>query len=131
MRSDPPTSVEHVLVVDDDAAIRRIVRDVFDWEGCPVVTANDGREALNRIERECPRVVLLDLWMPVLDGWGVMRELRTRGLDVPVIVMTAGRDARALAAEVGATGYLAKPFELADLLAAVDPFVPCPPDRPS
>ena len=54
---------DHVLVVDDDAAIRRIVHDILSGEGCPVRTAANGREALDQIAGEPPLVVLLDLWM--------------------------------------------------------------------
>ncbi len=117
----------HVLVVDDDAAIRKIVHDILDWEGCRVDTASNGREALEQIAADPPSVVLLDLWMPVLDGWGLVQELQRRGLDLPIVVMTAGRDAHALADEIHAAGYLAKPFEMDQLIASVSRFAPCPP----
>ena len=120
---------EYVLVVDDDAAIRRIVHDILSGEGCPVRSAANGREALEQIAGELPLVVLLDLWMPVVDGWGVVKELRARALDVPVVVMTAGRDAAGLAAEVEAQGHLAKPFTIDDLLTAVAPFLASPPQH--
>jgi len=58
--------------------------------------------------------------MPVLDGWGFARELAARGVKVPIVVMTAAQDARRWAEEIGAEGYVAKPFDLTDLLAAVE-----------
>jgi DNA-binding response OmpR family regulator len=58
--------------------------------------------------------------MPVLDGWGFARELGARGMKVPIVVMTAAQDARRWADEIGADGYVAKPFDLTDLLAAVE-----------
>jgi CheY-like chemotaxis protein len=113
-----------ILVVDDEPTILATVADALDLEGFPVVTANNGAEALEVIERspKPPRVVLLDMRMPVLDGWGFMRVVRERGLSLSVIVMTAAADARRWAREIGANGVLDKPFELDDLIAAVQRF---------
>jgi two-component system response regulator MprA len=109
-----------VLVVDDDAAIRRMVSQALAFEGYEVETAADGAEAVAAIARARPALVLLDMRMPVLDGWGVVRELRARSIDVPIVVMTAARDAPAWAEDVGATAHLAKPFDLDDLFAVVE-----------
>lgn len=109
-----------ILVVDDDAAILATIGDILESEGYPVAAATNGAEALRAIERERPSLVLLDMRMPVLDGWGFARELRRRGLPVPVLVMTAARDAREWAEEIGADGFLAKPFNLPELLDAVE-----------
>jgi CheY-like chemotaxis protein len=117
----------YILVVDDDPSIRDVVSEVLDWQGCPVLTAANGREALERIQASPPVVVLLDMRMPVLDGWGVVKELRERGVTLPIIVMTAAQDARRWAQEINAAAYLAKPFELDDLLSTVRRFAPCPP----
>ena len=117
----------HVLVVDDDAEIRETVLAVLRDEGCAVAAAADGREALEQIAASPPRVLLLDMRMPVLDGWGVAAELRARGIVVPTVVMTAATDARAWAAEIGAQAYLAKPFDLDRLVDTVTRFAPCPP----
>src|SRR3712207_3813658 len=106
----------HVLVVDDDDAIREVVQEILEGEGYRVSTAADGREALDRIAQVSPALVLLDMRMPVLSGWDVARELRDRRVDVPVVVMTAAQDARAWAREISAAGYLAKPFDIGDLL---------------
>lgn len=109
-----------ILVIDDDPTILATVSETLDLEGYPVVTATNGAEGLAVAEREPPSVVLLDMRMPILDGWGFMRAIRERGLTPPVVVMTAAADARRWAREIGAQGVLPKPFELDDLLAAVE-----------
>jgi DNA-binding response OmpR family regulator len=118
-----------ILVVDDDPTILAAVSDALDMEGFAVVTASNGAEALDVVDGEQLSLVLLDMRMPVLDGWGFMRALRERGLSVSVVVMTAAADARRWAREIGAHGVLAKPFELEELVAAVRRFrvpPPCP-----
>jgi CheY-like chemotaxis protein len=109
-----------ILVVDDDPSIRTTVSEILAMEGYPVETAADGAEALQAVERAQPALVLLDMRMPVMDGWGFARALRDRGLHLPILVMTAAQNARRWAEEIGADGYLAKPFDLLDLLNAVE-----------
>ena len=109
-----------ILVVDDDASIRQTVREILDFEGYAVETAADGLEALRAVERGEPSLVLLDMRMPELDGWGFARAIRERGIQLPILVMTAAENARSWANEIGADGYVAKPFELDELLAAVE-----------
>ncbi len=119
-----------ILVVDDDPGIRETVLDILTFEGYPVQTATNGEEALEAIETlrarnpKCPCMLLLDMRMPVLDGWGVARELRERQIEVPIVVMTAAQDAQMWAREIGADGCLPKPFELPDLLEVVERFHP-------
>lgn len=108
-----------ILVVDDDEAILDVVADVLRFEGYPVETASDGVAALDAVERGRPALVLLDMRMPRLDGWGFARTLRERGIELPILVMTAARDAAGWAEEIGAQGYLAKPFDIGELLDAV------------
>lgn len=108
-----------ILVVDDDAAILDVVADVLRFEGYPVETAVDGADALQVVERARPALVLLDMRMPRLDGWGFARTLAERGVELPILVMTAARDAAGWAEEIGAQGYLAKPFDIGELLEAV------------
>jgi DNA-binding response OmpR family regulator len=108
-----------ILVVDDDEAILDVVADVLRFEGYPVETANDGAAALDLVDRGRPALVLLDMRMPRLDGWGFARALRERGIELPILVMTAARDAAGWAEEIGARGYLAKPFDIGELLDAV------------
>jgi CheY-like chemotaxis protein len=113
-------------VVDDDPAILATVEEILTSEGYVVATATNGAQALEAIEQARPALVLLDMRMPVLDGWGFARGLQARGVAVPVLVMTAAQDARRWAEEIAADGYLPKPFRLLDLLDAVERFVPPP-----
>jgi CheY-like chemotaxis protein len=114
-----PGMSRYVLVVDDDLAIRQAITMILESEDYQVATAADGAEALERIAELNPAVVLLDLQMPVLTGWDVMRRLREQGVTVPVVVMTAGYRAQAEAEANKAAGFLAKPFELDDVLDVV------------
>jgi len=127
----PSTSLARpILVVDDDPTILATVSETLDLEGYPVLTATNGAEALQTLQREPVALVLLDMRMPVLDGWGFIRAARERGLNPTVVVMTATADARRWAVEIGAQGVLAKPFDLDELIAEVQrlgPSVPPPP----
>lgn len=111
-----------ILVVDDDPAIRTTIADILGLEGYRVETAANGREALDFVAVERPAVVVLDMRMPVMDGWTFARELRNRGVKLPIVVITAARDAERWAREIGADAFLAKPFELTDLLDAIERF---------
>ncbi len=126
-RSTVGTQTGPVLVVDDDPTILATVAETLDLEGYPVVTATNGAEALEAYERTAPSLVLLDMRMPVLDGWGFVRAVRARGLSPVVVVMTATADARRWASEIGAHGVLPKPFDLDDLIAEVQRLRPGPP----
>ena len=112
----------HVLVVDDDADVREMV-ELCLWDaGYRVVTAANGREALAQIDRERPFMVLLDLQMPVMQGFEVLVRLREVGSTVPVVFMSGGLRVRAEAREHRADGYLAKPFQLDHQIAPVARF---------
>ncbi len=110
----------HVMVVDDDAGIRDVVREILEDEGYDVAVAANGHEALERIVAAAPDVVLLDLNMPVMTGWELQRRLRVLEVMAPVVFMTAGNNAKREAGQHAAAGYLAKPFELNDLVAVVE-----------
>jgi DNA-binding response OmpR family regulator len=108
-----------VLLVDDDAAVRRSVAEGLELEGFKVVAASGGRAALAAVESVEPAVVVLDLTMPDLDGLEVLRRLRAAGEDVPVCVLS-GRDEvddRVLGLEAGADDYVVKPFALEEVAA--------------
>lgn len=109
-----------ILVVDDDPAIREIMALALGDEGYAVATAADGAKALRLVERGLPSAVLLDLSMPTLDGRGFLRGLVARGIILPVIIISAERDARRAAAELGAAAVLPKPFDLDEMLTTVD-----------
>jgi DNA-binding response OmpR family regulator len=108
-----------VLLVDDDAAIRRAVGAGLELEGFSVVRASGGRAALAAAESVRPAVILLDLAMPDLDGLEVLRRLRAAGDDVPVCVLSARDevDDRVRGLQAGADDYVVKPFALEEVTA--------------
>jgi len=114
----------HVLVVDDDPDILQAIRQTLGDEGYSVATATNGLQALERIRERRPAVVLSDLTMPVMNGWELNERLKEQGLGIPVVFMTAAFRARAEAEQHGAAGYLAKPFDIDDLLDTVARFAP-------
>jgi DNA-binding response OmpR family regulator len=109
-----------ILVVDDDPKIVALVRTYLERERFPVVTAADGREALRAIETLSPRLVVLDLMIPELDGLAVIRRAREQG-DVPILVLSARGSVgdRILGLSEGADDYLPKPFSPAELVLRV------------
>lgn len=109
-----------ILVVDDEASIRRILETRLSMIGYAVVTAADGEEALTTFRREQPDLVVLDVMMPKLDGYGVCQELRKES-DVPIIMLTALGDVadRITGLELGADDYVVKPFSPKELEARI------------
>ena len=109
-----------VLVVEDDLEIREFVAMVLAAEGYRVATANNGQVALDELGRGPFDLILLDMRMPVMDGWSFARVYRdSGGPHAPIVVLTAAHDAADRAKQVHADGYLGKPFEIEDLLAVV------------
>jgi two-component system response regulator MprA len=109
----------HVLVVDDDRAVRESLRRSLEFNGYAVSLANDGAEALATIAGHLPDALVIDVMMPRLDGIETTRALRTAGNDLPILVLTA-RDSvgdRVEGLDAGADDYLTKPFALDELLA--------------
>jgi CheY-like chemotaxis protein len=113
-----------VLVVDDEPDIRATVSAMLTGEGYRVREATNGADALRAIASETPDLILLDMRMPVLDGWGFAHELRRSGHRIPIVVMTAARDSARWASEIAASAFLAKPFGYDDLLRAVERVLP-------
>ena len=109
-----------ILVVDDEPDILLLLRMNLEAEGHEVLLAADGEMALARMAEHKPDLVLLDVMMPLLDGWGVLREIDGTGRSVVMVSAKADpRDARR-ALELGALDYVTKPFDLDRLLAVVD-----------
>src|SRR5262249_40995337 len=109
-----------VLVVDDEEGLRVLVASLLRDRGYEVQEAADGEEALRRLEAEAPELLVLDLVMPRLDGWGVLAQLATRAERPPVVVLTADYDGFARAVREGAAGYVFKPFKSDELTAICD-----------
>ncbi|HKS06478.1 MAG TPA: ATPase, T2SS/T4P/T4SS family [Gemmatimonadaceae bacterium] len=113
-----------VLLVEDEDALRRVVRDLLERDGFIVHEAGDGVVALDQIDRSAPDVVVLDLNLPRLDGYGVLSHLRSRQAtrDIPVIVLTAkgDEDSEVRVFEYGATEYITKPFRPRALIARLN-----------
>ncbi len=113
-----------VLVVEDDADLLGMVQLVLESAGCRVVTAIEGGEALQQVAKEMPGLILLDMKMPGMDGWEFGRQFRGRyDRRAPIVVLTAAEDARKRAEEIGAEGYLGKPFEIDELLAIAEKYI--------
>jgi CheY-like chemotaxis protein len=121
-----------ILVVDDDAAIREVVAEVLEEEGYQVTVASSGQDALAAIDADEPALVVLDMRMPVMNGWEFAEQLGERpGRRIPLLVMTAAVDADKRAAEIGAAGTLSKPFDLSDLIELVQTLIETPaPSQP-
>ena len=111
---------QKVLVADDEASIRRILETRLKMAGYNVVTAEDGEEAVDLFNKTNPDIVILDVMMPKMDGYGVTREIR-RVSDVPIIILTALGDVseRITGLELGADDYVIKPFSPKELEARV------------
>ncbi len=111
-----------ILICDDTPDILEMVQFILEGEGYEVTTVETGREVLRAIDRVEPDLVLLDLRMPGLDGYGVMRELRLKeGASPPVVILSAKglEEDRRAALAAGALDYLIKPFTVARLLETV------------
>ncbi|HUZ77189.1 MAG TPA: response regulator transcription factor [Chloroflexota bacterium] len=109
-----------LLVVDDKASVRSMVRDYFTEQGYRCLTASSGREGLTAVRVERPDIILLDVTMPEMDGNQLLAELR-RESSVPVIMLTARVEEtdKVIGLELGADDYVTKPFSLRELKARV------------
>jgi two-component system, OmpR family, response regulator CpxR len=110
-----------VLVVEDDFAIRETLRELLEDEGYDVSWASNGREALELLAHRAPRVILLDLMMPVMDGWEfrVAQQKDPALARIPVVVISADHALDQKVAALAVDGWLAKPFELDALLTTL------------
>lgn len=111
-----------ILIVEDNADIARGLRDNLEVEGYEVDIAADGEQGLARVRSRPPRLVILDLMLPRLDGMHVLRRLRDEGFEMPVLILSAraGEAEKVRGFRIGADDYVTKPFGLRELLARVD-----------
>jgi DNA-binding response OmpR family regulator len=110
----------NVLVVDDQEAIRDTLQTALDDEGFAVETAANGREALEILGRWKACVVLLDLMMPVMDGWAFCAEQRRTGDKTPVVLLSAAGGLAKEAKALCAAGFIAKPFDIDHVISAIE-----------
>ncbi len=113
-------SMGKILVVDDDINICELLRLYIEKEGYEVVIANDGGQAVTKFKTEHPDLVMLDIMLPVLDGWQVCREIRKTS-QCPIIMLTAKGEVfdKVLGLELGADDYVVKPFETKEIVARI------------
>jgi two-component system copper resistance phosphate regulon response regulator CusR len=118
--SDGPIT-ESVLVVEDDPDLLAVLPRILTGAGYVVRTASDGEDGLNKVLDDAPALAILDVGLPKLSGYELARELRSRGYQFPVLMLTARVtvDDKVSGLDAGADDYLAKPFEYAELLARV------------
>jgi len=111
----------HIVVIDDDEKITSLLRRSLAFEGYEVTTAPNGQEGLRILQGRHADLVILDVMMPILDGWEVCRRLRAAGISSPVLMLTAKDDVqdRVKGLDMGADDYLVKPFALEELMARV------------
>ena len=109
-----------ILIIEDDANIAELLRLYLEKDGFEVVHAADGGKGVSEFERTSPNLVLLDIMLPVMDGWGVLREIRATS-KTPVIMLTAKGETfdKINGLEMGADDYITKPFDVKELLARI------------
>ena len=121
----PETAMKKkILIVDDEEDILHFLELVLREKGYQVATASSGHEALTRAQMEKPDLILLDIMMPQMDGWEVLKLLRIddETADIPVAMLSARTEAkdRVQGLQEGAVDYICKPFSLQELLAKID-----------
>src|SRR5580658_2912889 len=114
-------NMEKILVIEDDAAVRRALRRTFESAGFDVSVASDGAMAMETFRATMPQLVILDLWLPGKSGQDLCREIKHECFSVPILVLSAASDVmdKVLLLELGSDDYLTKPFSPRELLARV------------
>jgi two-component system chemotaxis response regulator CheY len=105
--------------VDDDADIRDLLVSVLSDDGYEAESAGNGRDALEMLDRWPADVIVLDLMMPVMDGWTFAARMREKSLEIPIVVLSAATDLKRHAARLGAADVVTKPFDLDTLLPRI------------
>ena len=111
----------HILVVDDDRNTRRLLRAVLESDGYTVTTAENGEKAFEVLDREHIDLIVLDIMMPVMDGYQFTKTLREAGSDLPVLIVTAKQlpDDRYMAFQAGTDDYITKPIDKKEMLLRI------------
>ena len=111
---------KRIMVVDDDPDLRELLFTALADEGFEVVPAANGEEALGLLRTFRPDVIVLDLMMPVMDGWQFANELKARDEDIPIVLLSAARDLKNHAREMNAADVIEKPFDLSELIPKIE-----------
>jgi len=113
--------MEKILVVEDEPDLLMGIQDNLQFEGYQVITAKDGQAGLDLAMSTCPDLILLDIMLPKLNGFEVCKQLRKKGQDTPIIMLTAKSQEvdKILGLELGADDYITKPFSIRELLARI------------
>jgi len=114
------TASKSVLIVEDDPALAALLAEVLGEDGYDVRIASDGARALEIVAVQPPAVILLDLMLPGMSGPELYAELRSRGVSAPVLVISASRNGAATARGMGADSFIAKPFDIDEVLTRVE-----------
>jgi DNA-binding response OmpR family regulator len=130
MQPPPPEEpAGSVLVVEDEADLVWVIRFNLELEGYRTFVAANGRAALEVLEEVTPDVILLDLMMPVMDGWAVLEEVRRRGITTPRVIVVSARTGqldRRRAEELAVDHFVPKPFDMDELLTMIRGLLPPP-----
>src|SRR5277367_2867471 len=120
-RTQPGSTTERILVVEDDHAVQKALKRLFETEGFEIEISTDGQAALEAFRRAAPAAIVLDLRLPLVSGRDVCREIKQQAPSVPIIVLSAASDVsdKVLLLELGADDYVTKPFSPRELLARV------------
>ncbi len=113
--------LESILIIDDDVSLTRILREELNSVGYDVEVINNGTEALDRLQKEFYDLILLDIKMPEINGFDILKELKGKNYPGKIIVMTAYADVEntLLAKKLGADDFLPKPYDLDELLITI------------
>jgi CheY-like chemotaxis protein len=110
-----------VLIIDDDDAVCEVLRDALTDEGYAVATVPHGAAALELVKHHQPAVIVLDLRMPIMDGWSFAEQYRRQAKPAAsLILLSAMKDIEQSALQIGAAGFIQKPFELSDVVTKIE-----------
>jgi two-component system alkaline phosphatase synthesis response regulator PhoP len=112
---------KRILVIEDEPSLSMAIRDELEFEGFAASVVEDGVEGLDRVLKDAPDLVVLDLMLPGKNGFEICREVRKQGVSIPIIMLTARSQEvdRVRGLELGADDYVVKPFSLAELVARI------------
>ena len=120
--------MSQILLVEDDPSLRNLISHALAEEGYSVITASNGACALDLLEDSAADLILLNIYMPVMDGRGFVQAYRQKpGPHAPIVIVTGASHPAQRAAALDAAGYLAKPFELNELYAKLEELIGHPP----